>query len=894
MSGRDIVRDGDGIIFAKIRRTSGYRNLRVKKSHFALILLALSAMTAWMGCTARRVGKGEVMLKKVIVRVDDPKISKEEIYAYLKQKPNRKLLGLNNPHLLKRGKLGYSVLNKHFLSSGAGYPFYLAIHNLVNPKREAKRKARHDASFEKRKTDYQQHPKTRRGKDKRLPKRHRTVGEFLYGIGEPPVIRDTAKTARSLHQVTEYLHNKGYFDGTVRDTVFYPPLQKWRKKKVIQGFIVTPGQPYTINTIEWRIEDPGVAYDLQNDTAREFCLIKHGDVYDLDNFEKEQERLTRSLRNNGYYKFSKDFISFKADSSLATHQVNIRIFIKRPEYQVTDSTWVETNHQRYEIRNIYVKSLIDLSQLRDEKDLSRYDTTYYHDIAFLRNMDSKNGLPIEELLRFKPEVLSSRIAFERGHLYRQVDYEATYRQLTSLRVFRQVVIDPKEVEGDKLDIMVKLIPVSKQSFTTQVEGTTNSGTSLGIGGSYSYENTNVARGAEILKFGVKGGTEVQQTLNGTQTGSGGFNTIQAGLDASLNIPREFFPFNYLVSKNKPIDQRITEDRRTIFLSSFNYQHRIDYDRSLVNLSYGYTFRIRKLATTQQAERDYGRIALFPVELNVVKVLPRQGLLDLLQNPDPLLHYRFTDHLIRDFRITYVLNTQDAKVRKRRSVFFLKVDAESSGLLLRPLFDAFNAPKNDDGSYEIAGIPFSHYLRFFVDGRWNQPIGNHQNVVMRAAIGVGFPLVNFPTLPLEKSFYAGGANGIRAWEARTLGPGSYIIPSDQKYAQFGDVQLEYNLEYRFKLTKSLNGAVFFDGGNIWLLEEDPSRPGADFSFKDFRFLQDLAAGPGIGLRYDLSFFIVRLDWGFKLRDPSYPYGERWYVPGQRKLGSNLNFGIGYPF
>jgi hypothetical protein len=292
------------------------------------------------------------------------------------------------------------------------------------------------------------------------------------------------------------------------------------------------------------------------------------------------------------------------------------------------------------------------------------------------------------------------------------------------------------------------------------------------------------------------------------------------------------------------------------------------------------------------ERDFGQIALFPIELNVVKVKPRQGLIDLLQNPDPLLQYRFTDHLITDFRITYVLNTQNPQ--KRRRYFFLKVDAESSGLLLRPLFEASNAEPNEDGSYEIGGIPFSHYVRFLVDGRYNQPIGNHQNVVMRAAIGVGFPLANFPTLPLEKSFYGGGANGIRAWEARTLGPGSFIVPADQKYAQFGDIQVEYNLEYRFRITKTLNGAVFIDGGNIWIMKEDSLRPGADFSFKDFRFLQDFAAGPGIGLRYDLNFFIIRLDWGVKLRDPSYPYGERWYIPGERKLGSNLNFGIGYPF
>jgi hypothetical protein len=891
VSGRVNFRDGDGIIFAKIRRTSGYQNLPQNKSYFLLILFAFSAITAWMGCTAKRVGKNNVLLKKVIIRCDDPNVNKDEIYSYLKQKPNRKLLGANWPHLLKRGRLGYSVMNKHFYSTGSGYPFYLIIHNLVNPKREVKRKLRRDAREEKRLKKYKLSPKTKKGRDKRIPKHHRTVGEFLYDIGEPPVLLDTNQTSRSLNQVTEYLHNKGYFHGTVRDTVFYPLTQRGRKKKVIQGFIVVPGVAYTINKITWDIRDKGVGYDLQNDTVAQYCLIKRGEIYDFDNFESERDRLTRSLRNNGYYKFSKDYIRFSVDSTVGTHQVNVRIIINKQEIQQNDSTWTETNHQRFTIRNIYVKSIIDLKQLRDDR--ADYDTTSFREIAFLRNMGSIDGIPIEEVLRYKPEVLSSRIAFYTGHLYRLVDYEATYRQLTSLRVFRQVVIDQVEV-GDNLDIYIKLLPVIKQNFTAQFEGTTNSGSSLGIGGSYGYENTNVSHGAEILEFTVKGGTEIQQTINGSEPTTNGlnFNTIQAGFDASLNIPREFFPFNYLVSRNKTTDQRVTEDRRTVFLSSFNYQRRIDYDRSLVTLSYGYTFRFRKPATAEKRERDFGRFALFPIELNVVKVKPRQGLIDLLQNPDPLLHYRFTDHLIRDFRITYVLNTQDQK--KKGRIFYLKIDAESSGLLLRPIFEATNATKNQYGSYEIAGIPFSHYLRFFFDGRYNQAFGDHQNIVLRGAIGVGIPLSNFPTLPLEKSFYGGGASGIRAWEARTLGPGSYIVPSDQKYAQFGDIQIEYNVEYRFRLTKTLNGAVFMDGGNIWILKEDADRPGADFSFKDFRFLQDFAAGPGVGLRYDLSFFIIRLDYGVKLRDPSYPYGERWYVPGERKLGGNLNFAIGYPF
>ncbi|HET6991084.1 MAG TPA: BamA/TamA family outer membrane protein, partial [Bacteroidia bacterium] len=757
----------------------------------------------------------------------------------------------------------------------------------------AKRELRRDQRYQKKEQRYLNNPKKKNGDNRNEPKKHRTIGEFLFDIGEAPSVIDSSKTNRSVSQATSYLYNKGYFNGSVTDTLIYPFFQRNRKKKAIQCYIIHPATVYKIRSIIWDIKDDNIAYDLLTDTTSEHCLIKRGSNCDTDTLEAERDRLTKSLRNNGYYKFSKDYISFKLDSTWGTHQVNVRIIIRKEERKINDSTWVEIPHQRYDIRNIYVKSLFDLQQLRDDKDLSDYDTTFYREMFFLRNGDSLNGIPIEKLLKFKPEVLASRISFRPDHPFKQDDYEASYRQLTSLRVFRQVVIDPVEVDSNKLDIYIKLFPVPKQSFTTQFEGTTNSGSNFGFGGSFGYQNNNLLRGAEILQFNVKAGTEIQKAINSNQAATPGlgFNTVQLGADASLNIPREFFPFNTLVAKNKTEEKRTTQDRRTVFLASFNYQSRSDYDRSLGNLSYGYTFRFRKPATADKLEKDWGRFAFFPIELNVVKVIPKQGLLDLLQNPDPLLHYRFTDHLIRDFRITYVLNK---KINRRGDIVFLKIDGESSGLLLRPAFEMSHARPDANGSYEIAGIPFSHYVRFFFDGRINKPIGDHEHFVARGAFGIGFPMCNFPTLPLEKSFYAGGANGIRAWEARTLGPGTYVIPSDQKYAQFGDVQLEYNLELRFRITKTLNGAAFVDGGNIWILKADPSRPNADFSLKQMRFINDLAFGPGVGLRYDLSFFIIRLDWAFKIRDPSYAYGERWYIPGERKLGSNLNFGIGYPF
>lgn len=829
-----------------------------------------------MGCSTKRLANGEVLLKKVIIKCDNPAISKDDLYSYVKQKPNRKLLGLNTIHLLKRGSIG----KKDLLTDGSGYPLYLIINNFANPKRELKRKIRRDERFAKKMLQYNGNSKGK--KQNKEPKKHKTLGEFLMNIGEAPSLIDSNKTNRSVNQIVSYLNNKGYFGSTVDDTVIYPQLQKNRRQKAIQCYIIHPSQPYTLRSIAWDIKDEGIAIAIVSDTATEYCQIKRNMNYDFDSFEAERDRITKLLKNKGYYKFSKDYIRFSIDSTLGSHQADVQITINKQELKLNDSSFANVNHQQFTIRNIYIKSLFDLQQLREDKDISNYDTTLYRNLLFLRNKDSIYGTNIEKILKFKPYILEQRISFRKDIIFRQLDYEATYRQLTNLRVFRQVVIDPIEVGDNKLDMYIKLFPFSKQSYTAQFEGTTNSGSNLGIGGSVSYENNNLYGGAEILRLGIKGGTEVQQTINASSNSENlGFNTIQIGADASLNIPREFFPFSLLVNKKKLPEKMTTQDRRTVFLSSFNYQSRSDYDRTLANVSYGYTFKYLK----------NGKISFFPIELNIVKVKPKAGLLELLQNPDPLLQYRFTDHLIQNLRITYILNKQK---NNNGDVLFLKIDGESSGLLLREFFELSKINPDANGSYEIAKIPFSHYIRLFADGRFNKAIGAYQRLVGRSALGIGLPLSNYPTLPLEKSFYSGGANGIRAWEARTLGPGSYIIPSDQKYAQFGDIQLEYNLELRFRITKTLNGAAFIDGGNIWILKKDSSRPNADFSFKKMNFLNDLAFGPGLGLRYDLSFFIVRLDWAFKLRDPSYPIGERWYNPSQRKLSSNLNFGIGYPF
>jgi outer membrane protein assembly factor BamA len=823
------------------KRNLNLSPLQIRFHHAAVVLLVFSVILGACRST-KRLGKNETLLKKVYIVCENPDIDKSEMYGYVKQKPNRKLLGLHWP-------------KKGYLKNGSGFPLYLHIHNLVNPKREAKR--------QERKKRLEAAGKAKRAKRK-------TIGQVLTNIGEPPVVLDSTKTQRTTFQLEQYLNNKGYFRSDVTDTLIYPLFHKRRHRKAKVVYRVKPAKPYMIRNVQYTINDTNIAAMIFQDTEQ--SLIRSGKRYDVDVFEAERQRITTRLRNEGYFKFSRDYIRFSVDSSLNSHQLDVEIIVGRPVYRINDKEVLEYNHPRYSIRNVNVVTIYD-GRLLKKDSIPVYDTINYGDVFFLRDLKWEPEYP------YKPEMLFSRISFAGGMLYRDIDQDSTYRMLSNLKLFRQVLIDAHDAPNNQLDIEIKLLPYSRQSFSVQMEGT-NTGSNLGIGGAYQFLNRNVNKGGEFFEVRLKGGTEAQQPLTQVDQTVGDqitFNTIEAGAEVNFNVPRALWPFNLLRLRG-------TENARTVFGASANYQRRIDYDRGLGNLSSGFTYgrRTRK--------SGYNQVGIYPLQINVVKVTPKAGLEQLLLNQDPLLQYRFTDHLIQNSRFTFIRNSKSGK-RKEHFDYF-QFTFEASGTALRKVFEWAGAQEDDLGSYRIAGIPFSQYVRVTTDYRhvWN--FSEYQSLVIRINHGVGMPLTNFPTMPLEKSFFGGGANGIRAWEARSLGPGSYSNPDGLNYAQFGDVQAEYNIELRFKITKTLNGAIFADGGNIWLFKADSTKPLGHFDFK--RFLDDYAFGPGVGLRYDLSFFILRFDWAFQIRDPAQPFGQRWYVPGRRPLASNLNFGIGYPF
>jgi len=426
---------------------------------------------------------------------------------------------------------------------------------------------------------------------------------------------------------------------------------------------------------------------------------------------------------------------------------------------------------------------------------------------------------------------------------------------------------------------------------------------MGVYTNLVYRHRNVLHGAENFEVRIVTGFEASQVLGQTtavniSTGqierNFRLNTFEIGPDISLSIPR--IPFmGYDRFKR-------SSDPRTTFNAAVNYQIRPDYERTLFQLSTGIGFIENPDKVT--------RINIEIAEISLIKINKSQGFEDFIQRlNDVFLANSYQDHLISATRFAYTLNTQ--KLKFQRSYWYYRGSLEGAGNALRLAYEQSGQSRDEFDSYEIAGIRFAQYYKTDHDLRYYFNTNPRNGFVFRTFGGVGRGGKNLQVLPFEKSYFAGGANGIRAWQARTLGPGSFRDTLNVlTYNNIGDVKIEFNVEYRFKITQMFQAAFFADAGNIWLMRPDVNRPGADFNSS--RFVSEIAVGAGFGIRLDFEFFLVRFDIGYPLKDPLKVPGERWLWQPKDEYDAFIqrtaddtaafsgrargvfNIGIGFPF
>ncbi|MDF2452640.1 MAG: outer membrane protein assembly complex, YaeT protein [Bacteroidota bacterium] len=810
----------------------------------------------------KHLKENEYLLSKNTIKNNGTNIDNNDLEAFIRQKPNRKILKLVR--------------------------FNLWLYNQVDQQKMLEKKEKRDQKFDRinakrvEKTNRKNEKRLAKGKSTKIPnlknKEKPTFRESIMEAGEPPVVLDTFLTKITKNQLQKFVFSKGYFDSEVRDSLVLDS----KNKRAKNYYSITKTKPYYVRSINYKIEDPLIEYFILNDTIPR--LIKHNTIYDEEVFQKERERITESQLNNGYFYFAPEYVYYLADTNLAGQNVNLTIGVKMysRNYSETNDSLVYVNHPRFYIENVYVipENIPDFRGKAN--DVYMKDTVEYNGLKILHN----------NRLKFRKKDLTRDISVAPGQLYQQNYSEDTYKGMTSLKVFKSVYIQyiKNTNFSDRLDCYIVCQPVVKQATTIETEYNYTSGNS-GIAGSLVFQNKNAFRGAELVELKLKGSITAQKQFNTQQTTTtindvqNTFNTVQFGPELNIYFPKPLFPFTLFYYKKDVNEKRYFTQPKTILNLSINYQSRPEFDRTISSVSYGFKFTNSKGLFTYD---------VIPLEAYIVKArLFGNFRSDLLNLNDFFLLNSFQDHITTLSKISATYNNQGFS--KKRNLMFLRMSLSSSGNILRGLYSATGQPMDAQGRYLIDGIPFSQFVKIDADYRFYIKVRKMGKLVYRLAGGYGHPLKNLTTLPYEQSFFGGGPNTNRAWRARTLGPGGYMQPDSisARYDKIGNIQIESNIEYRFHIFKSFYGAWFADAGNIWLSYDDPSKPNGKFELD--KFYKEIALGSGFGLRYDFSFFVLRLDGGMRVHDPQYAEGKRWVLGTQTlRQSAILNFGIGYPF
>ncbi len=685
---------------------------------------------------------------------------------------------------------------------------------------------------------------------------------WLRDIGEEPVIFDSYAAAKSAGQIKSYVSSKGYFDGKVTDTV---ETEKQRSSVYYNVDITTP---YTIRDMTYQIADSNLLKLYIFDSTNN--VIERGKPYDVDLLQRERLRFERFVRDHGFYEFSSDYISFEVDSTVGNRQVDVTFVVKN--FSGTDelNNIKQVPHSIFRINNIYIyPDFIPRDALEEGEAYFRsLDTTYYRGYYFVGS---------EKKPEIKYDFIIQSLYLKPGSTYNLTNTEQSQAHLMGSKVYRLVNITFNEYTGNSdkqdqsrmIDCIIQLTLLSQQSYKVEVEGT-NSGGNLGGAVNLIYQHKNLFHGAELFSMKLKGAYETMR-----QEGKRLEPTQEYGVETSLRLPDFLVPF----MKNEEFIKKYNPT--TTLVAAYNYQSMPFYTRKMANATFGYNWKANV----------YQEHFINPLQFNAIK-LPSIDSAFLSQiESSSYLAYAYKNVLILGGNYSYIFNNQS--IKRSRDYWFLRFNAEAAGNLLNAVSRITSPNKSDSVTYTFLDQPFAQYIRADVDLRYNYVINEAGSIVYRGFFGIGIPYGNSKAIPFEKQYFGGGANGVRAWQVRTLGPGSYV-PDTTFLNQTADLKLELNAEYRFKLFWILEGAVFVDAGNIWNYREDPSRPGSQFKLNTF--YKDIAMGTGAGLRFDFSFFLGRIDLGMKLRDPIIREQNKWIFTNRAydRNDFTIVIAIGYPF
>ncbi len=710
-------------------------------------------------------------------------------------------------------------------------------------------------------------------------------------LGSPPPILDSTLVEISRSQIEKFLKSKGFFNAEVKSEI------KVKKKKAKLIFTAKTGEPFMVNKLTNEIPDETVK-SLYLNSKNTFSRLREGMQYDEDSLSNEREEIYHLLRQNGYYDFVRPYVKFSPDSNQNNNKVKVKLIIDNP----IDST---DKHKVYRIGETNIVIAPSTEGFTDS-------------IKF--NKRSFNGIRFTDLSgKFRRNPITRYDFIKRGERYNIDDEKLTYDRLYELNIFKNVKIDylKNKDTADVIDPVILLIPQKRMSNRIEGEIPFNNAT-VGFTLSNTYTNNNFLRGGEKFQFQVKGGLQ-SRFIDGKSIFSDIYQR-DFSVSASLTVPRLMVPFRIPMMGKNGIPY-------TTFASSYLYalQKDITIRRIFINsITYDWVETKSKLHSFTPLNFEY-RFGSVLIDTNDKsdwdKYLANKQLFE--QNS-----YNITLLGRKDFTLgmKYAYSLNADKLLQNRSFIYFRGNIDIAGNMLQGLSRLMgNKHDPSNGDYgKVLGLPFNQYVRPEIDVRWYKSLGAESQLVTRLNMGVGYAYGNSTAMPFEKLFYAGGSSGVRAWQARTLGPGNYnreVITSAEARSssfgidQLGQMRIEANLEYRFLLIRKffggkLNGATFLDAGNIWNIA--PGNPQPQTYFKFDKLTDQIALGTGLGFRYDVQFFVFRFDIGLKLKDPQFVGEDQWvigkFINGGKTFKANYlathspdryrflqyNFGIGMPF
>ena len=715
-------------------------------------------------------------------------------------------------------------------------------------------------------------------------------------IGEPPALLDSALVEFSRVQIEKYIQNKGYLKARVTDSIHI------KKKKAELIFTTVEGPMFRIRSFKDSIADPKVA-DLVKRSSEVFGNVAPGKRFDTDSLSADRDAFYLVMKRNGYYDFYRQYMSFNYDSTYNKSVVDLTMIIGNPAGK--------SAHPIYKINNTLITISATNGKTTGRADTIRVDSQF-------RFVDFSH--------KFKPHAVTDYIFQKKGQLYNIDNQTLTTTRLSELNVFKNVP-NPTYTKlpdsSNRLDTKIDIVPLKKMSDRVEGEFLFNAG-QYGYNIGNTFTSRNIFKSAAILQIKLNESILFNTGANAAANGAIENQDFSSGV--SLIFPGIISPFNFAKPGKYGVPHTTFSTNYSLF-----YQSQLVKRQSFIN-SITYDF-------FETPDKEH-IITPISVEFSKGTIDPRADSLLLKQNRESYVFLIGRTIFTTGSQYSYVLNAN--KLNTYRNFIYFRGNVDVGGNTLALVSKLLNTPKDTLGERTLFGYTFAQYSKAEVDLRFYKSLGGERQLIFRVDAGLGLPYGNSNQLIFEKNFYAGGSNDMRAWLPRTLGPGQFNRASYgvgaaadstreklQYLDQFGEIKIVSNLEYRYKLSDDffgciLRGALFMDAGNVWTLHniaEDPGNPvsttveNPNGQFKFNTLLQSTAVDIGTGLRFDLGFFVFRLDAALKFKDPEFNGSDQWVLikhfnelfhSGSFKNNYEvtnfpntysflqLNFGIGMPF